>query len=114
MFISFIPNIILKRRFAFLLAFISIVFVLIVALSFYVGMSSITELSLGSLQGNGMIDVTMPSGERIYMKSIWGLGTGFYTIIIAASISISAAIYDIFKSKRQVINKLIRILTTKK
>jgi len=114
MFISFIPNIILKRRFAFLLAFISIVFVLIVALSFYVGMSSITELSLGSLQGNGMIDVTMPSGERIYMKSLWGLGTGFYTIIIAASISISAAIYDIFKSKRQVINKLIRILTTKK
>ena len=114
MFLSFIPNILLKKRFAFLLAVISIVFVFIVVFSFYVGMSSITEISLGSIQGEGMIDVSIPSGEKVYMDASWGLGVGFYTILIAASISLGTAIYDIVKSQRERLSRLLHSSRSKK
>jgi hypothetical protein len=114
MFISFIPNIVLKKRFSYLLAILSVLFVLIVAISFYMGMSTITELSVGSLQGKGIIDVSIPTGEKIYMNASWGLGVGFYTILLASSISLGAAIYDILKSQKKRILHLLRKAKRKK
>jgi hypothetical protein len=108
MFISFIPNIILKRRFSLLLAALSIIFVLIVALSFYMGMSTITQISLGSLHGDGIIDVSLPTGEKVYMDASWGLGIGFYTIVFAAIISIGAGVYDTIRTKRKKIIALLK------
>jgi hypothetical protein len=101
LFVSFIPNIVLKKRFAFLLAIISIIFVLIVAISFFMGMSSITEISLGSLQGQGMIEVSVSSFEKVYMHASWGLGMGFYMILFAAILLLSAGMYDLLKTRKQ-------------
>jgi hypothetical protein len=114
MFISFIPNIVLKKRFSYLLAILSVLFVLIVAISFYMGMSTITEISVGSLQGKGIIDVSISTGEKIYMDASWGLGVGFYTILLASSISLGAAVYDILKSQKKRILHLLRITKIKK
>jgi hypothetical protein len=114
MFISFIPNIILKRRFSLVLAGLSIVFVLIVAISFYMGMSAITQISLGSLSGHGIIDISIPSGEKVYMNANWGLGIGFYTIFFAAIISIAAGIYDAITNKREQISKRLKKTNEKK
>jgi len=96
---SFIPNIILKRRFFLVLISVSIIFVIIVALAFSFGMSKITEISLGSLFGEATLDVALPNGENIYMQSNWGLGIGFYLSAISALILISAGIIDFFKRK---------------
>jgi len=55
-----------------------------VAIAFSFGMSKLCELSLGGLQGEGMLDVVLPTGETAYMFSSWGLGIGFYLCIAAA------------------------------
>ncbi len=92
--LSFIPNIALKKRYAFLLVGVSIFFVILVATAFFMGMGRITELSLGSLQGEGVIEVSPPLGGSYLMKANWGLDIGFYLIIVAALVSISAGIID--------------------
>lgn len=97
--ISFIPNIALKKRYALLLVIISVIFVIIVAAAFLVGMSRLTELSLGSLQGTGDLEISMIHGDTVNMKAEWGLGLGFYLIIFAAIVSITAGIIDFLRSK---------------
>ena len=97
--LSFIPNIALKRRYALLLVAISIIFVIIVATAFLIGMSRLTELSLGSLQGNKILEIVTPQGGSYSLKASWGLGLGFYLIIVAAIISISTGIIDFLKKK---------------
>ena len=94
MLVSFIPNIILRKRFSFMLVTASIVFVSIVAVAFSVGMAKIAEISLGSLQGSSTLEVMLPSGTMMYMPGVWGLGHGFYLIVCAAVIAVSAGVYD--------------------
>ena len=61
-----------------------------------------------------MIDVSIPTGEKVYMNASWGLGIGFYTILIAASISLSTGIYDIVKSQRERLRELLHYSRSKK
>ena len=89
----------MKRRYALLLVAISIIFVIIVATAFLIGMSRLTELSLGSLQGNKILEIVTPQGGSYSLKASWGLGLGFYLIIVAAIISISTGIIDFLKKK---------------
>jgi len=106
---SFIANIILKRRFSIVLIFLSIIFVIIVACAFSIGMSKITEISLGSLFGETTLNVALPNGENVYMHSNWGLGTGFYLSVGSALILFSAGIIDFLKRKN-----VIKIHNSKK
>lgn len=101
MLISFIPNIILKKRFSLVLTILSIVFVVVVAMLFSMGMSRITEISLGSLNGSGMIDVVLPSEQTMYMQAYWGFGTGFYLVVLAATISLGAGLIDFIRNQRK-------------
>ena len=82
--ISFIPNIFYKKRFTLVLIIASVLFSFLFASAFLFGMSKITELSLGSLQGEGVLEVILPTKEIIYMNASWGVGIGFYLSIIAA------------------------------
>jgi hypothetical protein len=102
---SFIPNVLLKRRFFIILITASIVFMVLVALAFSIGMSLITELTLGSLFGNGPIEVILPNGETINMQANWGLGAGFYLCVFSALILIAAGIFD-YLQKRQWFSRL--------
>ena len=97
--ISFMPNIFLRRRFSLILVFSSILFVILVNTAFTYGMIKITELSLGSLQGNGILDIILPNGNTAYMNSSWGLGIGFYICIFSSLILIFAGFVDFFKKK---------------
>jgi hypothetical protein len=101
---SFIPNVLLKRRFFIILITASIVFMVLVALAFSIGMSLITELTLGSLFGNGPIEVILPNGETINMQANWGLGAGFYLCVFSALILIAAGIFD-YLQRRQWFNR---------
>jgi len=95
--LSFIPNIVLKRRFSMALITASIIFLILVIIAFYFGMNLITEVTLGSLTGNGILDVTIPNGNTMYIPSSWGFSSGFYLCIAAALTAMFAGILDFFR-----------------
>ena len=92
--ISFIPNIVLKKRFSFVLIFSSILFLVLVIVAFLFGMSLLCEISLGSLIGEGMLEVLLPNCETTYMSAQWGLGIGFYLGVISALVALTGGIMD--------------------
>jgi len=97
--ISFLPNILLKRRFAMILIVASVIFLILVAAAFYLGMSKLAELSLGSMKGQDLLNVDLPTRANVPMNATWGLGPGFYLCIIAALIALSGGLIDLFKKK---------------
>jgi hypothetical protein len=101
--ISFIPNIVLRRRFSLILISASILFLILVALAFSFGMSTICELSLGDLQGSGQIEVVIPHEDTFILDSNWGLGFGFYLCIFSALILVFAGLVD-YLIKLKIIN----------
>jgi hypothetical protein len=98
--LSFIPNILLRRRYFLILISASILFLLLVSIAFSFGMSKITELTLGSLNGEAILDLTIPNGEKICMLSNWGLGLGFYLCIFSSIILIIAGIIDYLRMQK--------------
>jgi hypothetical protein len=92
--ISFIPNIVLKRRYYGILISASIIFLLLVAIAFSFGMSIITDISLGSLQGEGVLEIVLPNGRIDFLASNWGFGSGFYLCIFSALLTMIAGILD--------------------
>ena len=92
--ISFLPNLIYKRTFYKVLISMSILFLILVSAAYCFGMSKITEISLGTIQGKGVLEVILPSEETVYMHANWGLGLGFYFCILSALTALSAGIYD--------------------
>ncbi len=96
---SFVPNILLKKRYSMILIVASALFLIIVAAAFIFGMSKITELSLGSLTGKGSLNVSLPTEETIEMYANWNLGTGFYLCIIASLIAFFGGIIDFIKKR---------------
>jgi len=105
--ISFIPNLLLKKRFSLVLILASVLFLILVAAAFYFGMSKLTELSLGSMQGQGPLNVDIPTKNTVSMNATWGLGTGFFLCIIAALIAFFGGLIDFFK-KKSWITKIIK------
>jgi len=105
--ISFIPNVVLRRRFSLILVSASILFIVLVNAAFSYGMSKICEISLGSLRGEGVLDLSLPTGETVYMSSAWGLGNGFYICVISSIILISAGFID-FIIRRKLIKRLYK------
>jgi hypothetical protein len=97
--LSFIPNILLKRRFFIFLITGSTLFLILVILAFSFGMLKLTELSLGSLYGEAIIEVSLPNGESIYMESSWGLSNGFYLCTFSAVILILTGAIDFIRKK---------------
>jgi len=97
--LSFIPNILYKRRFYIVLITASILFLILVAGAYIVGMSKLTELSLGSLQGEGVLEISLPDKNMVYMNANWGLGLGFYLCVSAAIIAFLSGFIDYLRKK---------------
>ncbi|MDG6219154.1 MAG: carboxypeptidase-like regulatory domain-containing protein, partial [Candidatus Thermoplasmatota archaeon] len=103
--VSFIPNVILKKRFAFALSACGVIFLLLVSIAFIVGMNLIAELTVGSLQGSASIQISPPFSNDVMISASWGLGPGFYIVSLGACIAIFAGILD-FINKHEIISKL--------
>ncbi|MCK4364672.1 MAG: carboxypeptidase regulatory-like domain-containing protein [Thermoplasmatales archaeon] len=97
---SFIPNLLLKRRYFIVLISASTVFLILVSLAFSIGMSKIAELSLGSLNGEGSLGVMLNNGDTVFMESTWGLSTGFYLCIFSAGLLIATGFIDLLRKKK--------------
>lgn len=103
--ISFIPNILLKKRYSIILIIASALFLILISAAFTVGMSKITELTLGSLQGQGSINIDLPDKSTASLYGYWGLGSGFYLCIFAAIMGFFDGIIDLLR-KRQWFKKI--------
>lgn len=109
---SFIPNVILKKRYAFVLSACGVIFLLLVSIAFIVGMTQIAELTLGSLQGSAPLQISPPLSSDVMVSASWGLGPGFYIVSLGACIAIFAGILD-FINKHEIISKLKRNMNNK-
>ena len=78
---------------------------LLVSAAFFIGMNQIARLSLGSLQGSGILPINPPYDNDIMVSASWGLGPGFYIVFFGASIAVFAGMIDFFK-KRKIYTKL--------
>jgi hypothetical protein len=98
--LSFIPNILYKRRFTFILISASVLFLILFSAAFLFGMMRIAELSLGSLQGSGVLEVGLLNKNVVQMDAVWGLGIGFYLSLIAALSAFVGGFIDFLRNKK--------------
>ena len=70
---------------------------------FFVAMSELAKVSVGSFIGEGNIDIDIP-GEKIYvtMASDWGPGIGFYFLLCAIIILVFVFVLKVIKIKKSI------------
>jgi hypothetical protein len=83
-----------KKQYALLLTIAGVVLLCILLSSFYFGITKLTEVSVGAVQGEGALAISIES-EEVIMQSSWGFSTGFYFIIIAIIVAVISFALDI-------------------
>jgi len=83
-----------KKQYAITFGFIGMLMLVFLLFSFYVGTSKLTETSIGSVQGAGLLPITMGATDVILQAS-WGFTSGFYFIIVSLIIAIVSFTLDI-------------------
>lgn len=85
--ILIILQIFVKKRFnkiKILLSILTIMFLLISVILFFVAMSEVTKVGVGTLSGIGELAITIPGSNAISnINCNWGLGIGLYLIILS-------------------------------
>jgi hypothetical protein len=73
-----------KKKYFNVSIFISFIFMIISILIFFIGMSTLTEVGIGSFIGEGPLDISISSKETVSsLSSKWGPNLGFYLYIIS-------------------------------
>jgi hypothetical protein len=83
-----------KKQYALLLSITGVVLLCIMLPSYYFGTTKLAETSIGAVQGEGALTISIESTEVI-MQSSWGFSTGFYFILIAVIVAVIALLLDI-------------------
>ncbi|KYK24068.1 hypothetical protein AYK25_01915 [Thermoplasmatales archaeon SM1-50] len=83
-----------KKHYAFPLSIVGIILLSILIPSFYFGTTKLIEASIGSVQGEGVLTISIESGE-VTMLSNWGFSSGFYITCIALIVVVTAMLFDI-------------------
>jgi len=81
------------KRLSFLSLVLSAISIIGFIVAFYIGMSNLSEATVGSLFGLENLDVII-YGENVYenIPCSWGLGVGFYLILVSAIVVIIVTI----------------------
>jgi hypothetical protein len=95
-----------KKTYAFILCIGGIILLVFLLPTFYYGTAKLTETSIGAIQGDGPLTISIESQE-VLMQSHWGLSSGFYCIIIATVIAVIALVLEI----RSIMKKRTRLST---
>jgi hypothetical protein len=90
--VSFISSKLGKRKYSFSLNFLSLILIIAIISLFFFGTSKLTEASIGKVQGDGIISISLD--ETILMQSSWGFSSGFYLVIAAAILTILSLIIE--------------------
>jgi hypothetical protein len=92
-----------KKKYAFFLSVCGVVLLAILLPMFYAGTTKLIETSIGTVQGDGMMMISIGS-EEILMNSSWGFAAGFYFACLAVLVAIFGIVLDIklrFKEKKK-------------
>ncbi|HWR27219.1 MAG TPA: hypothetical protein VN377_02155 [Candidatus Thermoplasmatota archaeon] len=83
-----------KKNYAFLLGIVGVILMGIILFAFTFGTTRLIETSLGSVQGEDVLSVSMGS-EDVMMQASWGFSVGFYIVCIALIVALIAVLLDI-------------------
>ncbi len=94
-----------KKKYAFLLSVTGVILLTILLPLFYIGTTKLIETSLGAVQGEGILMISIGS-EEVLMNSSWGFASGFYVACFAVLVVVPAILLDIrlwFKQKKKLL-----------
>jgi len=83
-----------KKNYALLLSLCAVILLTILLPSYYYGTAKLTETSIGSVQGESILPISIGL-EEVQMHCIWGFSTGFYLVLIAVIIIVLTVMLDI-------------------
>jgi hypothetical protein len=95
-----------KKQYALLLSIAGVVLLCILLPSFYYGTTKLAETGVGTVQGEGVLAISIES-EEVIMQSSWGFSTGFYLVFIAVVVAVIALLLDIrikFMQKKKLLS----------
>ncbi|UCF12386.1 MAG: carboxypeptidase regulatory-like domain-containing protein [Thermoplasmatales archaeon] len=93
--LSFISSKLGKKQYSLLFNLLGIILIIVIISMFYVGISRVTEASIGDVQGEGLLSISLE--ETVLMKSSWGFASGFYLIISSAILAMISFFSEIKK-----------------
>ncbi|UCD13891.1 MAG: carboxypeptidase regulatory-like domain-containing protein [Thermoplasmatales archaeon] len=91
--LSFISSKLGKKHYSLLLNFLGIILIIAVVSMFFVGTSKICEASIGDVQGEGLLSISLE--EPVLMDSQWGFASGFYLVVASAILAIISLFSEI-------------------
>jgi hypothetical protein len=87
----------LHRRYSMLfLAVLAFLLLTIISVLFYVGISKLSEVSIGEVCGEGMLNIAIGQ-ETVMIHAGWGFSLGFYLIVVTALLALGAFLFDMRK-----------------
>ena len=92
--VSFLSKKLGKKNYSLFLDVIGIILLIVIISMFYVATSKICEASIGEVQGEDMIGVSLGS-ETVSMQSSWGFTTGFYLVIVSAVLAMMPLFFEV-------------------
>jgi len=94
--VSFLLKKLRKKRCSLLLDMISLILLIAIISMFYVGTSKLCEVSIGDVQGDGVIGISL-GHETVSMQSCWGFSIGFYLVIASALLAMMPLFFEVKK-----------------
>ena len=92
-------------RIYLIMGIISMLLAVIPLVLFYIAMSEVTKVGVGSFMDSGDIPITIPGqAEQIILSCNWGPGAGFYLILLGILLII---IWQGRKPLRELIQRLL-------
>ena len=92
------------RKISKILSAVSIVLLVVTVLLFFVAMSQVTDIGVGSFSGSGDLDISIPGlQENAVVPCSWGPGIGFYLGILAI---MSMIALSLLKLVRKLVGKI--------
>jgi len=76
-----------KKTYSLILIFIVMILLIAIISTFYMGTSKLSEVSVGEVQGTGLLNLTVEE-ETLPMQASWGFDSGFYLVIVSAILSV--------------------------
>ena len=102
--LSFISSKFRKKHYSLLLCLLGVILLIVIISMFYVGTSKLSETSIGDVQGEGSLNITIGE-ETVVMSSTWGFNIGFYLIIVSLLFALNSILLEIreifLKSKQK-------------
>ena len=97
-----------KKKTSSVLLVLSTILIMFVLIGFFIGMSLLSELIIGSLAGTGDIDIKIFSENNYQLiKCNWGIGIGYYLHIIS---SVIMAIITIMACKNNFLKSIKKLM----